>query len=277
MSLADPVEEEGEAGERTGATTHPAPRANPQASTGLATSSDHAPAGLEGLEALEQEIIDLLNVPSSPFDAGPRPAMPTGPATAGRAPPTPEQVEASLRSDILKLSEALESIRRDIAEHRSAVAGVHGQLVQVHSVLRDLRSAGDRPAPSPPGRAAQPPEPAPRSRPLSAAPIFFLGPHGEKVEAQAFFTLGKGGALESFLTRVLRQWEDSGYALETKGGAEGFSVKLVGDPEGRSLQLLPSGMYLMHLGEQEIASLRQLPPLVSSKVAFPRSGGFMAR
>ncbi len=210
--------------------------------------------------------------PAPPLQEGPRP----------RGTTAPSETERLLRAEILQLHVALETIQRDVAAHRSAVAGVHGQLQQVHNVLSEMqvtnminniRTSGERASAARSEEVARPPTTG-TPRTLTAAPVFFLGPDGQRVHAQAFFTLGKGGALESFLTDVLQQWETSGYPIQAKGGVDGFSLTLLEDPEGRGLRLLPSGMYLMRLGHRELEALDQLPPLVSSK-SWTRSGGFM--
>lgn len=256
---------------------------------------------LQGLEALELEILDLLHTPDdgpaglAPVPHPPRPA----PSPEAPRPPfvaredvwrgilpdrSPSEYEQALRAEINRLRSSLETIRAEIAEHKTAVAGVNGQLERVHSVLNEIRDSGTRkngisgaratvPATSTPLPTAPPED---RGRPLSAAPVFFLDPQGKEVAHQAFFTLGKGGALEKFLTDVLLDWEGSGYPIEAKAGKEGFTLELQGDPEGRGLRLLPSGMYLLRLGEEEMRELKQLPPLVSSKV-WPKSGGFMRK
>jgi hypothetical protein len=246
--------------------------------SGAAEGSTPKPAPppvVDGLSELEAEIAELLsstNVP--PESEGPPPgflealsiappALATAPArdrTALEVPLQPSNDrETKLLDEVLRLRSALDGLRAEVAQHRTHLEGVHGQLERVHTTL-----AGIRPGPEGPSR----------STPMSAAPVFILDEKGQRVADQAFFTLGKGGALEHFLTEIIQSWERSGYPILTKGGAEGFSLTLEGDPEGRGLRLLPSGMYLLRLGAEEMAQLRKLPPLVSSKV-WPRSGGFM--
>ncbi len=263
-------------------------------------SSEEYPSGMD---ELEREIAELLlapvspdlpgqvpetveapaptSPPSPPFSPSPAPSPIRNPLpniSPGPSSPSPSALSQSdaerlLRAEILRLRAVLDVIRRGVAEHRAAVADVHGEIDRMHSVLNEMRTAGEpRGAPTEGSRPSPPP--AGGAKTISAAPVFFMDPEGRSVQAQAFFTLGKGGALESFLTRVLNDWEGSGYPIETKGGVEGFSLVLLNDPEGRSLRLLPSGMYLMQLGRREIAELQRLPPLVSSK-SLPKHGGLM--
>lgn len=167
-----------------------------------------------------------------------------------------------------------------MAQHGVAVADVHGEIEKVHSVLKEIRGAPGSPlevrALPTVGEGPDTQVTQGRERALSAAPVFFLAPGGKGIHAQAFFTLGKGGALEAFLTKVLQDWEVSGYTTEAKGGVDGFSFRLLNDPEERSLRLLPSGMYLMQLGQKELQALEKLPPLISSK-SWPKNGGFTHR
>lgn len=224
----------------------------------------------DGLADLEREISELLDAgPSSaaPIPTSSTPASPTAPPFSPPSSGRPRRgerraaQEAELRAEVLRLRTALENLREEIVQHRSHLQGVHGTLERVSTALNGARTTD---------------APEARSAPLSAAPVFFLDEKGQGVASQAFFTLGKGGALERFLTEVIQGWETSGYPIHTKGGIEGFSLTLQGDPEGRGLRLLPSGMYLVRLGHEEMGRLDQLPPLVSSK-ALPRSGGFLAR
>lgn len=251
--------------------TDPSDAAVPDASAG-------PPLFVDGLDELEREIADLLNTTalpeepaaSAPSFPDPLPSPPTRPLTPSLLrppalpPSTPEPPttrESQLLDEVLRLRGALEGLRAEVAQHRTHLEGVHGQLQKVHTTLEGIRPAAEA---APTGGHA----------PMSAAPVFLLDEKGQRVADQAFFTLGKGGALERFLTEVIQGWERSGYPIQARGGAEGFSLTLEGDPEGRGLRLLPSGMYLLRLGAEEMARLRKLPPLVSSR-HLPRSGGFM--
>jgi hypothetical protein len=256
----------------------------------------HPPSGpAPSLRELEREVQALLDDPHAP----PRPSLPvpTMPAVARAQevwnfpiPPSPASGSAAaservLRDEVLKLRWALDHIRSQIAENRTVVAGVHGELRRVQDTLSELRPEAPKaeappereapvadpiPAP-PPSEAASPPEESPRA--LSAAPVFFLGADGETVATQAFFTLGKGGGLEGFLKDTLDQWRRSGFRLESEVGTEGITLTLRGDPEGRHLKVLPSGMYVLKLSISELSRLGSLPALVSSK-EWARSGGF---
>lgn len=258
----------------------------PEVAEGPEPSGEDGPSRLGGPSFPGVPSPAPLPAPSpAPSLLPPPPGPPTSPVQEGPHPretTAPSETERLLRAEILRLHVALETIQRDVAAHRSAVAGVHGQLQQVHNVLSEMqvtnminsiRSSGER-AGATRAEGAAPPSATGTPRTLTAAPVFFLGPDGQRVHAQAFFTLGKGGALESFLTDVLQQWETSGYPIQAKGGVDGFSLTLMEDPEGRGLRLLPSGMYLMRLGHRELEALDHLPPLVSSK-SWTRSGGFM--
>lgn len=256
----------------------------------------HPPSGpTPSLRELEREVQALLDDPHAPL----RPSLPVPsiPAVARAQevwnfpiPPSPASGSAAaservLRDEVLKLRWALDHIRSQIAENRTVVAGVHGELRRVQDTLSELRPDApmSEPAPereknpppsisSPPSsETASPPEESPRA--LSAAPVFFLGADGETVATQAFFTLGKGGGLEGFLKDTLDQWKRSGFHLESEVGTEGITLSLRGDPEGRHLKVLPSGMYVLKLSVSELNRLGSLPALVSSK-EWAKSGGF---
>ncbi len=244
---------------------------------------------------MEREVQALLDDPHAP----PRPSLPVPsiPAVARAqevwnfpVPPSPASGSAAaservLRDEVLKLRWALDHIRSQIAENRTVVAGVHGELRRVQDTLSEMRPEAPLAEPTrdrekdvalpradpPPSEVAPPPEESPRT--LSAAPVFFLGADGETVATQAFFTLGRGGGLEGFLKDTLDQWKRSGFHLESEVGTEGITLSLRGDPEGRHLKVLPSGMYVLKLSVSELSHLGSLPALVSSK-EWARSGGF---
>ncbi len=245
---------------------------------------EHPPAS-PALQELEREVKEILE--GLPEASRPSLPPPTTPAVARAqeiwnfSPPPPPAAdpyvsnERMLREEIVRLRWALDHIRAQIAENRPVAAPP-----------KEAPRAPERP-PEPTSAPAVPEEAPPADeisvglassapRTLSAAPVFFLGADGETVATQAFFTLGKGGGLEGFLRDMLDHWRRSGFPLESDVGSEGITLRLRGDPEGRHLKVLPSGMYVLKLSISELHRLGSLPALVSSR-EWSKSGGFSAR
>ena len=100
---------------------------------------------------------------------------------------------------------------------------------------------------------------------VPSVPVAFLAADGRSIAKQAFFAVGKGEALEAFLSTLLAQWRGSKLPLVPSVGPEGFSMQLKGDPFRRSLRILPSGAIQIQLSAPELKEVADLPPLVSRK------------
>ncbi len=149
-------------------------------------------------------------------------------------------------ADLTRTREELESVRKQLEEEKGRAAAPEATS----------------PAPAP---AAPAPSPAPTSRVVPSVPVAFLAADGRSIAKQAFFAVGKGEALEAFLSTLLAQWRGTKLPLVPSVGPEGFSMQLKGDPFRRSLRILPSGTIQIQLSAPELKEVADLPPLVSRK------------
>jgi hypothetical protein len=100
---------------------------------------------------------------------------------------------------------------------------------------------------------------------LPAAPVAFLDAEGKAVARKAFYALGKGEALDAYLSDLLLAWKSAGGKLVASWDGDGFSLTLEGDPDRRGIRILSSGVYLVQLSEQERSALGNLPTLVRKR------------
>ncbi len=155
-------------------------------------------------------------------------------------------------ADLARTREELESVRRQLEEEK-------GRAAAPDATSPALAPATPASAPTPTATAA------PTSRVVPSVPVAFLAADGRSIAKQAFFAVGKGEALEAFLSTLLAQWRGSKLPLVPSVGPEGFSMQLKGDPFRRSLRILPSGAIQIQLSAPELKEVADLPPLVSRK------------
>lgn len=152
------------------------------------------------------------------------------------------------RSDpSLELARAeAEALKRGLArqqaielELRRELADLRGQITQLQGRIEQLNG-----------------------RFVPAAPVAFLAADGKSVARKAFYALGRGEALESYLSALLATWKGTGRPLQATCDPDGVTVELEGDPDRRSIRHLCSGVYLIQLSPSELEHLAELPPLV---------------
>lgn len=171
------------------------------------------------------------------------------------------QVETLTRESMNARSE-VEEAQADLAKHQAELERLRAELATAYQDLETAKGAASTPPPPPPTPAA-----SDGGKPVPAAPVAFLGPDGTTVVQQSLFALGKGEALESFLGVLLKQWKGLTFPLVSQVAPEGITISLKGDPEKRSLRILPSGIYLLKLSAAELKGLGTIPRLVSKRPA----------
>ncbi|MDE2043740.1 MAG: hypothetical protein KGJ69_01240 [Thermoplasmata archaeon] len=171
-----------------------------------------------------------------------------------------EEARSRAEAELEAAKAEVARLTHDLSESRSHTARLQGELEAAHAA-----------PPKPPASSEPSPAAPAKSFPklLPSVPVLFLGSDGRSVAQQAFFAVGKGEALEAFLSTLLTQWKGSKLPLVATGGPEGLSVQLRGDPHRRSLRMLPSGALQLQLSPSELSELGKLPTLVSRKRATP--------
>lgn len=187
---------------------------------------------------------------------------------------------ASLRDEVARLSQELDNSRQEMEAARSGASaspppgleeakaeleGLRGELGRLTSDLEKARRDLDLAKNAGPASTA----PSEGGKPIPAAPVAFLGTDGATIAQQSLFALGKGEALESFLSVLLRQWKAMPFPMTSVAASDGVVISLRGDPEKRSIRILPSGIYLIKLAPAELKSLGTIPKLVSKKSSAP--------
>lgn len=173
---------------------------------------------------------------------------------------TPEELPASEQRTVSdRLLELTRSLDLAIAENGS----LREALAQQHSIETDLRRelTQEREART----AAQTRLTQASHRFVPAAPVAFLAADGRTIVRRAFYTLGRGEALEELLGGLFARWTASGASVVPSFDRGTVSLTASDDPQGRSVRLLSSGIVLVRLSAKELAELGELPPLVRSK------------
>ena len=150
----------------------------------------------------------------------------------------------------LKEDEASRKLLRDDLERaRSRVGALETELEEARELARRPTSHHDGPV---------------NAHRTLCVPVAFTSSDGRTVAKEALFALGKGEALETFLTSLLEVWRATGRPLVPLGGHDGdLTLALEGDPEQRSLRVLRTGAYVVRLSEHELGQVGTLPALVA--------------
>lgn len=236
---------------------------------GPAEGTAPAPSLTSGAELLDDLLKELneegLEKPSStaapevPVERTSPTGEPPAPDPAASMSETPvhaAETSAPVSADVVELHRALDLANAEVGTIKAALlrqqrieTELRRELGEVRTKEQALRLQAEREG----------------SRFLPAAPVAFLSSDGKMIVKKAFYALGRGEALESFLTALLAGWRASGGELEVHFDRDGFSLEVKNDPHGRSLRLLPSGVYLLRLSSFELAKLGDLPPLVRAQ------------
>lgn len=233
----------------------PPNRTSPTASDARASDWDETSEPASAEDVLGQLIRELDE------GAGPGPhARASWDEEEGPAAPSTATPASTLDKDL-----EIHQLRTLLELERAERSRLERQLV-----ARDP-SGHDGPEASPlPATVGAAPHPLAHGKPLCVVPVAFLRRDGTTVATEAFFTVGKGEALDQLFSSLLSQWRRLGLRLQVTVGREGFVMFPVGDPHHRSMRFTSSGAIFLTLSPRELAALGKLPPLVTRRGSRPR-------
>lgn len=227
------------------------------------TPASETPQGAELLDDLLKELDE--EVP--PATEGSPTASPGAQEDVpSRSPPQPPPPDDLGSGEVQEALRGAELARAEANSLKNALERQQGVELELRHELADLRAEMSRMR----GQLEEA-----NARFLPAAPVAFLDPGGKAVARKAFFALGKGESLDTYLTDLLRAWRESGLPLIPRWDLDGFSLVLEGDPDRRSIRVLASGIYLIQLDPKELEALGTLPTLVRRRgeLGDPKTSG----
>ncbi|MDE1820052.1 MAG: hypothetical protein KGJ23_03995 [Euryarchaeota archaeon] len=214
------------------------------------------------LDVLDDLLDQLSEVPAAPASEGTGSSEPTAeaPADPSVAPPPSESPGAAAEAlppavdpRVEELSRAMDLARAEATSLRAALASQQNVETELRKELTEVRSALS---------LAQEKLGAAAGKFLPAVPVAFLSKDGKKIDRRAFYALGRGEALELFLSGLFADWTSGGLRLVPTFDRGTLTLTLERDPEGRFLRLLPSGVFLVRLSAEELERVGVLPSLV---------------
>ena len=198
----------------------------------------------------------------SPEEASPEPqegrpsasGLSAFPADRGVAPFEEDSAGEKPTDHLSELSRAVElaraesgSLRAALGLQQSVETDLRRELQEVRSALQETKARLNEAS----------------SKFLPAAPVAFLSQDGRTIARRAFYALGRGEALDGYLSELLGRWEKEGRKIvPSYDPRTGITLTLEGDPDRRFLRVLTSGILLVHLNEEEMKAVGELPPLV---------------
>ncbi len=259
------------------------PRSKPEGPRG--SSPEEAPSGAGLLDALLRELnedglegsatrAEGGSVPEeSPEGASAEPQV--GPSSASGLSAYPSQGVAPSDSELTgeRPADHLSELTRAVELARAETGSLRAALGLQQSVETDLRRELQETRSALKEAKARLNEAS--SKFLPAAPVAFLSPDGRTIARRAFYALGRGEALDGYLSELLAGWEREGRKIvPSYDPRTGITLTVEGDPDRRFLRVLTSGILLVHLNEEEMKAVGELPPLVraSNRSRSPATG-----
>ena len=214
---------------------------SPDPGTGSAESlpPESSPGGAGAtLEPESRETSTTLSSSPTSTSSSREPGKPSAPAAS--------EALGELRRALEFAQAENQSLRAALSRQQEVEVGLRKEVQEAKVVLEDAK-----------GRLAEGP-----SRFLPAAPVAFLSSDGKSVQRRAFYTLGRGEALEEFLNNLFAKWTKGGAKLVPTYDQNGLLLTLEWDREKRYVRVMNSGIYLVHLSSKELQELGEIPALV---------------